>query len=121
MRNPYGAYQQVAAQASTGREAEAIALEKGAQLLMRAIENPGDKDMLDHALSINNRIWALLYDGATKEENPLPDELRAAVVSLYIFISKTSLKALAEDVSVLRGIVNVNRHLAVGLRAEPPE
>ena len=51
----------------------------------------------------------------------MPDELKANIMSLSIFVDKQTAKALAEGTgNLLDVLININRNLAEGLRITPP-
>lgn len=114
------AYQQVGRQTTGPRELEANLLSRSASNLQRLRDdwdNTGRGD-LAAALLFNRRLWTVFMTSATREDSPLPVDLRQNVANLGIFIMKQSLSLQAEPVpQKLDVLININRQLAAGLRA----
>ncbi len=117
MNNPYSAYSTAMNIVASGRDVEAGALEKAAKFLREAANNPSDREFLEQAVSVNSRIWALLVQGVSADESLLDEKMQAAIVSLGIYVNKTSLAVLAGETERLKGLVQINIELASGLRA----
>lgn len=120
--NPLKAYEKVRKQTVSGREIEASVLEKGAIQLRRCQENwkpdQFDRD-LDAALRFNQRVWDIFNLDWQSPESALPRELRQDLLSLSIFVRKTTLDVMAApDPRKLDVLVNINENLAQGLRGK---
>jgi len=77
---------------------------------------------LANALQFNRRLWTVFMTSVTREDSPLPIDVRQNVANLGIFVMKQSLSLQAEPVaSKLDVLININRQLAAGLRANAPE
>lgn len=76
---------------------------------------------LFQALQFNRKLWTVFLTSVTGDESTLPTELRENVANLGIYVMKRTLdiqtEPLAEKLDVL---ININRQLAMGLRASPP-
>ena len=115
----YGAYQQGIKRSETPVETDAAVLENAALLLDQAKEVPGQEEFY-MALNYNQRIWTVLQAYAT-EDNPWPDQIKANMVSLSIFVDKQSFKAMADgNPDELDVLININRQIAAGFRSVPP-
>tara|TARA_B100000676_G_C18071803_1_gene844789 strand:- start:2443 stop:2871 length:429 start_codon:yes stop_codon:yes gene_type:complete len=121
----YGAYDKNIKTTESPHETDAAVLEHAAQILLAAqtlfkagkLEQEEDFFM---ALNYNQRIWTVIQAFAA-EENSLPDQLRANLISLSIFVDKQTYKALAEnDPKKLDVLININRQIAAGFRSIPP-
>ena len=121
----YGAYDKNIKTTESPHETDAAVLEHAAQVLLAAQtliaagELVNDEDFF-MALNYNQRIWTVLQAFAA-EENPLPDQIKANIISLSIFVDKQTYKALSEhDPKKLDVLININRQIAAGFRSIPP-
>ena len=116
-KNKVAAYQQQQKQNLSSREVEAMAFTKAAVLMTDAQKHTDNIDEYSKALRFNHLLWTIIQADLTEPENQLPDEIKANVMSLSIFVDKQTTKALrsssAADLDVL---ININRNLAAGLR-----
>ena len=84
-----------------------------------------DKDNLSEyraALRLNWRLWTIIQSDIASEENALPSEIKANVMSLSIFIDKHTIGALAEpDTNKLDVLIDINRNIASGLMETPEQ
>ncbi len=120
-RNPLNAYEKVRKQTVSGREIEASVLEKGAIRLRRCQENwkgaRFDKE-LDEALRFNQRVWDIFNSDWQNPDNKLPKEIRQDLLSLSVFVRKTTLDVMAYPESrKLDVLIQINENLARGLRS----
>ncbi len=99
-----------------------MAFTKAALLLEEAKEVTQDVESFSKALRFNHLLWTIMQADITEEENQLPPEIKANVMSLSIFVDKQTTKALrsgeAKDLDIL---ININRNLAAGLRTNPED
>jgi len=111
------AYQGAQQQNMTPREAEAKAFMKAAMMMEEAKRSPGDGSILAQALRFNQLFWTILQADITDPANQLPNELKANIMSLSIFVDKQTSKVLLEgDLDGLDSLISINRNLAMGLR-----
>ena len=119
-KNKVAAYQQQQKRNLSPREVEAMAFTKAAVLLEDAKQHVNNIDEYSKALRFNHLLWTIIQADLTEPENELPDEIKANVMSLSIFVDKKTTKALRSstpgDLDVL---ININRNLAAGLRTNP--
>jgi flagellar protein FlaF len=121
----YGAYDKNIKTTESPHETDAAVLEQAAQVLHAAQTLLVAKE-LDHdedfylALNYNQRIWTVIQDFAAGE-NSLPDQLKANLISLSLFVDKQTFKAMSEsDPTKLDVLININRQIAAGFRSIPP-
>jgi len=74
----------------------------------------GDRKELREALDWNRRMWIVLEMSCASDENELPEETRAGIISLAIWIAKHSTKVLNGEGDV-QAIIQVNRAIMDGL------
>lgn len=121
-KNPLNAYEKVRKETVSGREIEATVLEKGAIRLRRCQENwkpdQFDRD-LDEALRFNQRVWDIFNADWQNPQSPLPREIRQDLLSLSVFVRKTSLDIMAQpETGKLDILIQINENLARGLRSQ---
>ena len=115
------AYQQVAKQTVSPRIREAALLSRSASDLQRVRDNwAASQNELETALQFNRKLWTILLTSVTRQDNPLPQQLKENVVNLGLFIINRTLDIqIAPKEEKLDAIININRELAAGLRAVP--
>jgi len=109
------AYQQTAARAESPREAEYRLFGQVTRALMEAAKlDPKDLGGRIDALDWNRRMWSALATDCGSPENALPNELRAGIISLAMWVGKyTSLVIRGED--DIQDLIDVNRMIMQGL------
>ncbi|HEV7293296.1 MAG TPA: flagellar biosynthesis regulator FlaF [Devosia sp.] len=117
----YGAaaYQTTAKTVESSRDREAALLIRAAASIQNARENwPVDFDDLKSALTFNRKLWTIFMTSVTREENPLPQDVRQNIANLGMFILNETREILLEPTTPERldPLVNINRQLAAGLR-----
>lgn len=119
-KNPLKAYEKARRQTISGREIEATVLEKGAIRLRRCQQNWSDSKFdrdLDEALRFNQRVWDIFNSDWQSPENTLPKDIRQDLLSLGVFVRKTTLDIMAEPKPrKLDVLIQINENLAQGLR-----
>ncbi|MDA8239463.1 MAG: flagellar biosynthesis regulator FlaF [Nitrospiraceae bacterium] len=117
------AYKTVRKEAMSGREIEALALTQAALSLTECQKNwdAADREAkLGEALKINQMVWTIFQGELMKEDNPLPKQLRADILSLSVFIDKRIFEVMADPApEKLTAIININLNLAAGLKGQP--
>lgn len=117
------AYTTVEKITASGRQLEASALFRAArslQLAQDAWGSTGFEAKLDAALKMNQRIWTFFQAELSAPDNPLPDELKAQLLSLIQFIDKQTFDVMAFPAPEKLGIlISINRNVAAGLSAAP--
>ena len=109
------AYDNRAKTSETGNETDAAVLEKAALMLELVKSEPESEDFTS-ALKFNQLIWTTIQ-AEMGEDHPLPEQIKANLISLAIFVDKQTYKAFAErDPGLLGALININRNIALGLR-----
>lgn len=121
--NAARAYQQVSRQTVGPRLLEANLLSRSAAQLQRVRDNwDGARDELDPALAFNNKLWRVFLTSVTGEQSQLPVALRQNVANLGLFVMKHTIAVQTQpEARKLDVLININRELAAGLRAEKAE
>jgi len=83
------AYQQAAKRAESPRETEYRLFAQVTLALMDAAKcDPSDVRGRIDALDWNRRVWSVLGTACADSDNALPESLRAAIISLSIWVGK---------------------------------
>lgn len=113
------AYRTVQKTTESGREIEALVLNRAALKLTEVQSNwnaPDRNERLDEALRHNQMIWSIFQGELMKEDNPLPRQLKQDLLSLSIFIDKRIIDVMVNpSPEKLNVIINSNLNLAAGL------
>jgi flagellar protein FlaF len=118
MQHVAQAYKNVANETSSARELEATLLLKSAARF-QAIRDGWDrrKVELNEALVFNRRLWTIFLDSISRDDNPLPIDIRQNVASLGVFVINRTIKLTCDPKPEgLGSLININRALAAGLR-----
>ena len=112
------AYNQTAKVVESSRERESALLMKAAAGLQKIKDEwPNSFDDLTPALTFNRKLWTIFMSAATKDDNPLPQDVRQNIANLGIFILNQTREMLLEpQPHKLDILVRLNRQLAAGLR-----
>ena len=116
------AYAKTAQATGSPRELEAQLLMRAAAKLQAIKEsaNGGDNDAVS-AIRYNRRLWLVFANSIGKPENPLPREIKLNLANLANFVINHSMKLETESARTqerLGVLININREIAAGLRAQ---
>jgi flagellar protein FlaF len=119
--NAARAYQQVGRQTVNPRILEANLLSRSAGQLQRIRDDwDNTRPELYAALLFNRKLWTVFLSSVTGEDSQLPKPLREAIANLGIFVMKQTISIQDKpEASKLTVLININRELAAGLRADP--
>ena len=114
------AYQQVGKQTVSPRVLEANLLSRAATQLQRVRDDwENNRPDLFGALDFNRKLWSIFLTSVTGEASKLPRELRENIANLGIFVMKQTLSTQSSpEPRKLDTLININRELAAGLRAQ---
>lgn len=116
------AYQSSQKLGAGARQTEARALMEAARRLSIVKDGGDDPSEYRAALRLNWRLWTIIQSDIASDENALPSEIKANVMSLSIFIDKHTVGALAEpDNAKLDVLIEINRNIASGLMESPDQ
>ena len=122
-KNPLEAYQTVDRTTMSGRETESRVLAQAALKLKDCQDNwdaIDREDKLDEALRFNQRIWSIFQGELSRDENPLPKQLRRDLLRLSAFIDRRIFETMAYPApEKLTAVININNNIAAGLRGSP--
>ncbi len=123
--NPLAVYEQVDKMTMSGRQLEAEVLSKAAGKLKKCQQNWNASDReqaLEEALSYNQRVWSVFQDELSREDNPMPKELRRDILRLSAFVDRRIFNIIASpSPDRLSAVIRINENLAAGLRGSAVE
>ena len=98
------------------REMDAAAFSQAAYVLDQARQNLADEETCEKALTYNQLLWSIIQADVSEGKNVLPDELKANLMSLSIFVDKQTTKALASpSADIFDSLISINLNIAEGL------
>jgi flagellar protein FlaF len=110
-------YQQVQASNDDPRTVEHRALTRVTGMLLNGAEKGGVA--LAEACHMNRMLWTIFQTDLAQPGNGLPDELKAQLISLAIWVQRYTSKVLFENASI-DPLVSVNRSIMDGLKPPAP-
>lgn len=117
--NPYG---RTIKQTASPRDTEYRLLAQVTSALIDAEKNieaaqtdPRLMSKVADALNWNKQVWDVFVEDAGSEGNGLPQDLRAAIVSLGIWVTKETAIALDKDGDI-GALIAVNKNIMQGLK-----
>lgn len=115
------AYQQTAQRTEDSRSIEYRLFGQVTRALIVASEaDPKDFATRIDALGWNRQMWSTLAGACSDEANALPQQVRANIISLSLFVSRHTSEVMKgdEDFSTL---IDLNRMMMQGLGGAPSE
>jgi flagellar protein FlaF len=113
------AYAAVAKETASPRELESLLLLKAAFKLQSVYDGWTDQPHgLDDAVIYNRRLWTVFLDAVCDETSQLPVLVRQNIANIGIFVMTETFSLMSNPKpSQLVPLININRELAAGLRA----
>ena len=111
------AYKKIANETASARELEATLLLRSAARF-QAIREAWDirHPELNDALLFNRKLWTIFIDAITRDDNPLPSDVRQNVATLGVFVINRTIKLTGDpQPEGLGSLININREIAAGL------
>jgi flagellar biosynthesis activator protein FlaF len=100
----------------TARERERLALQHSIDLLKTGEEKgPSSREAVD-AIYFVRRLWAFLIEDLAKPENDLPQQLRADLISIGLWIMKEAEQVRLGNSTNFKGLIEVSQLIADGLQ-----
>lgn len=123
MQQVTNAYAKVAQSTQSPRELESSLLLNAGMKLQSIKDNWLERQTdLDAALTYNRKLWTVLVSSVSREDNPLPPEIKRNIISIGLFIFNHTLTVTLEPAPEKLGVlVNINREIAAGLRGRPTD
>ena len=109
------AYKTAAQQAESPRELEYRLFGEVTRALMAAAEiPPSDFRGRMPALDLNRRMWGALASDCARDDNRLPPQLRANIISLSLWVGRHTSAVMRRE-EEFEPLIEVNRTLMQGL------
>jgi flagellar protein FlaF len=112
-------YARTAIQTDDPRKVEYRAFLAVTQELERSRESQPTDDNVKKALWRNQKLWGLLRGDLMNEQNALPSDLKARLVSLSLYVDKHTSHFLA-GTAKLDTLIDINRSIMAGLNGQTP-
>ena len=97
------------------RENERLAIERSITLLKTAeTAGPHSREAVD-AIVFLNRLWSFFLEDLSKAENGLPDDVRAKLISIGIWMLKEAAAISNGKSKNFAGLIDVSNAIAEGL------
>jgi len=114
----YDKYQTMQSLTGSSRQGEYRLFADVTKALMEVLEEPKRDKSFYEAIDRNRRLWLVLQMDLSSAENKLPDDVKAQLISLSIWVDRECRQILRDDGDV-QAMINVNRSIMEGL-APPP-
>ncbi len=112
------AYQKTQKTVESAKNTEYRLFAQVTRALMEASELEKTDPKVIDALSWNRKLWNTLARDCAMDENRLPDEVRAGIISLSIWVNKHSSEVMREGGDIA-DLIEINRSIMEGLAASP--
>lgn len=112
-------YQQTQAASENPRQTEYRLFGQITRGLVEVRDSGVRDEAFNQALDKNRQLWSVLSTDCGVPGNQLPDDLRAGIISLSIWVSKQTsqvMRGIDNDIDVL---ISVNRTIMEGLAMQP--
>jgi len=68
----------------------------------------------------NRKLWTIFLESVTRQDSPLPREIRQNVANLGIFVMNETMRIQSAPApEKLEVLININRQIALGLLDNP--
>lgn len=114
----YAVYKTVQNKTDDPRDVEYRLLAQVTADLMRVRDNPQDFQTRIKTAMWNRDIWSALRVDLAHEDNQLPKQLRASLISISIWVDKETMRVMDGNGDI-DALIDVNRNIMAGLK--PPE
>ncbi len=113
------AYRSASQQAESPRDLEYRLFSEVTRSLVAASEaERGDLQTRMRALDWNRRLWSVLAGDCANDANALPDQLRANIISLGLFVNRHTSEVMTRGES-FEPLIEINRSIMQGLTRSP--
>lgn len=112
------AYHKTQVASEEPRETEYRLMGRVTGALMEARDRELKGAELMKALDWNRRMWSAFATDCATNDNYLPQETRAGIISLSLYVSKTCSKVMRGEASI-NDLIVINRNIMEGLAKQP--
>ncbi len=113
----YNTYQSAQTNKDDPRDIEYRLLAQVTTALIKSRENPTDTKQRVDAAKWNRDVWAAFRQDLTSDYNKLPQDLRAALVSISLWVDKETLQIM-DGKGDIDAAIEINRNIMAGLKPE---
>lgn len=113
----YAAYGSAQHKTDDPRDLEYRLLAQVTGALIKCKESSSDLRALIDAALWNRDVWSALRVDLSDENNGLPKSLRAAIISVSIWVEKETLRIM-DGQGDLEALIDINRNIMAGLKPE---
>lgn len=104
-------------------EGPAVARAGEREVILRSIElmeaaehaGPGSREVVD-AVYFINRLWCHMIEDLGSQDNNLPKELRAKLISIGLYLMRRANEVREAEGGSFRGMINISQTIADGLK-----
>ena len=98
------------------REMDAAAFSQAAYVLDKAKQNLTDKELCERALKYNQLLWTIIQADVGENDNTLPEEVKANLMSLSLFVDRQTTKGLSDaNEELFDSLISINLNISEGL------
>jgi len=113
----YSVYKSAQTNKDDPRDVEYRLLAQVTSALIKARENPQDVKERVQAAKWNRDVWAAFRQDLMSDNNQLPQDLRASLVSISLWVDKETL-AIMDGRGDIDAAIEINRNIMAGLKPE---
>lgn len=113
----YNAYQTAQNSANDPRDVEYRLLAKVTAGLLKAKDDMSNTKLRVEAALYNREVWSALRLDLSDENNQLPKELRASLISISLWIERET-TAVLDNEGDIDALIEVNQNIMAGLKPE---
>ena len=99
-----------------GRRREREAMSRVIAKLEQAANEQASRHEVVDALDLLDALWSIFLDDLARDGNALPEELRARLISIGLWITRTSMEIRIAGQGSLDALIEVNSAIRDGLR-----
>jgi flagellar biosynthesis activator protein FlaF len=112
-------YEQVAEDTSARiRNNEVRAIEHSIQLMKKAVDVGMKPREVVEAVFFVNRLWGVLMEDLASHDNELPDELRAKLISIGIWVLRATEDIRQNKIKSFESLISISQTIAMGLKQQ---
>lgn len=116
----YAVYKTVQNKTEEPRDVEYRLLAQVTASLLRAMDNPKEFHDRIKAVLWNRDIWSALRVDLSHEDNQLPKQLRASLISISIWVERET-TAILNGEGDMSALIDINRNIMAGLKPHSGE
>lgn len=91
-------------------------LERAVRSIQEAEADPANFVLRISAIQFNVKVWSFFLQDLSNEENQLPDDLKATLISIGIYILKHLQRMRGDNEASFEAVVSINEAIMRGLR-----